>query len=163
MTLTHSKNNLLGGSSFDFERTWDGLTDFGKDVIKEMNHLGMMVDISHVSDSTFWDVMKVTKTPPIASHSSCRFFTPGMERNISDDMIKAVAEKGGLVMINFGSYFINWEYREKMDIAWDYVGKHKLQGQERIDYYKNFKKENNVPMGTVTEVAAHIKHVADLV
>lgn len=77
MTLTHSKNNLIGGSSFDTERTWDGLTEFGEEVVKEMNRLGIMVDISHVSDSTFWDVLEVTKTPPIASHSSCRYYTRG--------------------------------------------------------------------------------------
>lgn len=163
ITLTHSKNNLIGGSSFDKEKTWDGLTGYGKEVVKEMNHLGIMVDISHVSDSTFWDVLKVTEVPPIASHSSCRHFTPGMERNMSDEMIKALAEKGGIVMINFGTYFINNEFKEKMTAAWKYVGEHQLKGEERVNYLEEFKKENEVPISDVTEVAAHIKHVVDLV
>ncbi len=163
MTLTHSKNNLIGGSSYDTERTWDGLTEFGADVVKEMNRLGMMVDISHVSDSTFWDVLEVTQTPPIASHSSCRHFTPGMERNMSDDMIKALAEKGGVIMINFGTYFINGEYAGKMNKAWAYAEEHKLAGDERDRFFVNFKKENNVPEADVKEVVAHINHVVDLV
>lgn len=163
MTLTHSGNNSIGASSFDFDRTWDGLTEFGEKVIKEMNRLGMMVDISHVSDSTFYDVLKITETPPVATHSSCRYYTPGMERNMGDAMIKALAEKGGVIMINFGTYFINGEYREKMDKAWDYVRENKLTGDERNEFYVNYKKENNVPQSTVEEVAQHIKHVVDLV
>jgi len=163
MTLTHSGNNLLGASSFDFDRTWDGLTEFGEKVIKEMNRLGMIVDVSHVSDSTFYDVLKITKTPPIASHSSCRCYTPGMERNMSDDMIKALADKGGVIMINFGTYFIDGEYRQKMDRAWEYVRQNKLSGEERTKFYEKFKKENNVPQASAKDVAQHIKHVVDLV
>lgn len=163
ITLTHSKNNLIGGSSYDTERTWDGLTDFGMDVVKEMNRLGIMVDISHVSDSTFRDVLKVTDTPPIASHSSCRYFTPGMERNMSDEMIKALADKDGVIMINFGSFFVNNDYRNKMTAAWAYVSEHHLEGEESKEYLENYKKENNVPEAQISEVVDHIKHVVDLV
>ena len=72
-----------------------------------MNRIGMMVDISHVSDSTFYDVLRITKAPVIASHSSCRFFTPGFQRNMSDEMIKALAKNGGVIQINFGASFLD--------------------------------------------------------
>ncbi|MCF8241323.1 MAG: dipeptidase [Melioribacteraceae bacterium] len=163
ITLTHSKNNLIGGSSYDTERTWDGLTEYGEEVIKEMNRLGIMVDVSHVSDSTFWDIMNVTGAPPIASHSSCRHFTPGMERNMSDEMIKALAEKDGVIMINFGSYFLNSDFQKKMDGAWDYLSKNNIKGEERIEWLENYKKENQVKEIDIKEVAAHIKHVVNLV
>lgn len=107
ITLTHSKVNLICDSSYDTIRTWNGLSPYGQLVVKQMNKTGIMVDISHVSDSTFYQVMKLTKTPVIASHSSCRKFVPGFERNMSDDMIKALGKNGGVMMINFGSTFID--------------------------------------------------------
>jgi membrane dipeptidase len=102
ITLTHGKDNLIGDSSYDTVGTHGGLSEYGKQVVKEMNRMGIMVDISHVSDYTFFDVLKITQVPVIASHSSARNFTPGFERNMDDDMIKALAENGGVIMINFG-------------------------------------------------------------
>ena len=87
---------------------------FWKTLIPEMNKLGMMIDISHVSDSAFYQVIELTKSPVIASHSSCRYFTPGFERNMSDDMIKKLAANGGVIQITFGSYFISGDYQKKM-------------------------------------------------
>lgn len=107
ITLTHAKANHICDSSYDSIRLWNGLSEFGEQVVKEMNRVGIMVDISHVSDSSFYDVLKVTKVPVIASHSSCRYFTPGFERNMSDDMIKALAENGGVVHVNYGSFFLD--------------------------------------------------------
>src|SRR5690606_15907453 len=101
ITLTHGKDNLIGDSSYDTTSTHGGLSDFGKQVIKEMNNIGIIVDISHVSDETFYEAMALTKAPAIASHSSARHFTPGFERNMDDDMIKVLAQKGGVIMINF--------------------------------------------------------------
>ena len=109
VTLTHGLSNQISDSSYDDNKQWDGLSDFGFKVVGEMNRVGIMVDISHVSDAAFWDVMEVARAPVIASHSSARYFTPDWERNISDDMIKRVAESGGVVMINFGSAFITRE------------------------------------------------------
>ncbi|MEL6720972.1 MAG: membrane dipeptidase, partial [Bacteroidota bacterium] len=80
VTLTHSKDNLICDSSYDTTRTWNGLSAFGRQVVQEMNRVGIMVDISHVSDSTFYQVMDLTQVPCIASHSSCRIYTPGFER-----------------------------------------------------------------------------------
>ncbi len=112
ITLTHSLSNQISDSSYDDNKQWDGLSDFGFELVGEMNRLGIMVDVSHVSDAAFWDVMEVAQAPVIASHSSARYFTPDWERNISDDMIKRVAESGGIVMINFGSAFITREANE---------------------------------------------------
>ncbi|GGA51810.1 dipeptidase [Okeania sp. KiyG1] len=98
ITITHSKNNELADSSTDKKQEWNGLSDFGEKVVKEMNRLGIMVDISHVHDDTFWDVIRVTKAPIIASHSSARSLE-NHPRNMSDEMLKAVKENGGVVQV----------------------------------------------------------------
>jgi membrane dipeptidase len=107
ITLTHRTDNLICDSSYDTTKTWNGLSPFGEQVVKEMNRTGIMVDISHVSDSTFYDVLKLTTAPVVATHSSCRAFTPGWERNMSDDMIKALAKNDGVIQINFGANFLD--------------------------------------------------------
>jgi membrane dipeptidase len=107
ITLTHNKDNQICDSSRDTTATWGGLSPFGEDVVAKMNDLGIMVDISHVADSTFYDVMKVTKAPAIASHSSCRAIAPGVARDMTDDMIKKLGENGGVVMINYYTAFID--------------------------------------------------------
>ncbi len=107
ITLTHSKDNQICDSSYDTLNRWKGLSPFGEKVVAEMNRVGIMVDISHVSDSTFYDVIKITKAPVIASHSSCRFYTPGFQRNMSDDMIKELGKNGGVIQINFGASFLD--------------------------------------------------------
>lgn len=107
ITLTHALDNEICDSSYDTTRTWNGLSPFGAEVVKEMNRLGIMVDISHVSDSSFYQVMEITQAPVIASHSSCRAFTPGFERNMNDDMIRMLGENGGVILINFGSTFLD--------------------------------------------------------
>jgi membrane dipeptidase len=110
MTLTHSNTNNWADSSGDINnpnvKHHNGLTDFGKEVVREMNRLGMMVDISHVADKTFWDAIEVSQAPVIASHSSSRALTD-IPRNMTDDMLRAVAKKGGVVMVNFGKSFVN--------------------------------------------------------
>ena len=112
ITLAHSLSNHISDSSYDSNRQWNGLSPFGKDVVREMNRLGIMVDISHVSDEAFWQTIEISKVPVIASHSSARHFTPGFERNMSDEMIVALARNGGVIHINFGSTFISAEARE---------------------------------------------------
>jgi membrane dipeptidase len=109
ITLAHGKSNRLSDSSYDDNRQWDGLSDVGVAVVREMNRLGIMVDVSHLSDAAFYDVIEVSAVPVIASHSSARHFTPGFERNMSDEMIRALAGNGGVIMINFGSSFITEE------------------------------------------------------
>ena len=113
MTLTHTNTNnwadAAGGISIAAEKRHNGLSDFGREVVREMNRLGMMVDISHVGDETFRDVLAVTKSPVIASHSSARALTD-VPRNLSDEMLRDVARNGGVVMVNFYNGFINTEY-----------------------------------------------------
>jgi membrane dipeptidase len=109
LTLTHFKNNNWADSSTD-KPAHNGLTPFGKDVVRELNRLGVMVDISHVADKTFYDALEVTKAPVIASHSSCRAISKHA-RNMTDDMLRALAKNGGVVMINYESSFLSEEYR----------------------------------------------------
>jgi len=99
MTLTHSGNDEWADSSTD-KAAHNGLTEFGKDVVREMNRLGVMVDISHVSDKTFYDALETSKAPLIASHSSCRAICDA-PRNMTDQMMKDLAAKGGVVQINY--------------------------------------------------------------
>jgi membrane dipeptidase len=112
MTLTHSVNDEWADSSTD-KPAHNGLTDFGKDVVREMNRQGMMVDISHVADKTFYDALAISKAPMIASHSSCRALCDH-PRDMTDDMIKALAAKGGVVHINYYIGFLSQEYRDAM-------------------------------------------------
>ena len=168
VTLTHAEHNKIGDSSYDdSEPRWNGLSPFGEDVIREMNRLGMMVDISHVTDSTAMDVFAVTDAPVIASHSSCRRFTPGWERNMSDELIQRLAENGGVIMINFGSSFLRSEYQDQDDPYREQVQSHVDSmgwadaSREAVMYEEKIRKEN--PIGTVQDVADHIDHVVDLV
>ena len=109
LTLTHFKNNNWADSSTD-KPAHNGLTSFGKDVVRELNRLGVMVDISHVADKTFYDALEITKAPAIASHSSCRAIA-NHPRNMTDDMLRALAKNGGVVMINYEVSFLSEEYR----------------------------------------------------
>jgi membrane dipeptidase len=118
MTLSWSNTNEWADSSGDQDdpkiRHHNGLTDFGKQVVLEMNRLGMIVDISHVSDKTFWDTIAITKAPVIASHSSARALV-NAPRDMTDDMLRAVAKNGGVVDVNFFSGFLDEEYRKAAD------------------------------------------------
>jgi membrane dipeptidase len=105
MTLTHARNNDWADSSTDTP-VHNGLTDFGKEVVREMNRLGMIVDLSHVSDKTFYDALAVSTKPVMVSHSSMRAISD-VARNVSDDMLRALAQNGGVIGINFGMGFIN--------------------------------------------------------
>ncbi len=105
MTLTHTNSNNWADSSGDEHKPNNGLSPFGKDVVREMNRLGMMVDIAHVADKTFWDALETSEAPIFSSHSSCRALCD-VPRNMTDDMIKAMAKKGGVIQINFSCGFL---------------------------------------------------------
>ncbi len=107
ITLAHSKSNHISDSSYDENRQWYGLSEFGKSLIPAMNDIGIMIDVSHISDTAFYQVLEISRAPVIASHSAARHFTPGWERNMSDDMIARLGAAGGVVQINFGSSFIS--------------------------------------------------------
>ncbi len=165
ITLTHGKDNQICDSSYDTLNTWKGLSPFGEQVVKEMNRVGIMVDISHVSDSAFYDVMKLTKVPVIASHSSCRFFTPGFQRNMSDDMLKALKENGGVIQINFGSTFLDSTVAKQNDENRDKLQKIlKEKNLNRRDslakpVIEQFQKDNPSLFADVETVANHIDRV----
>ncbi len=169
VTLTHSKDNHICDSSYDTTRTWGGLSEYGKQVVAEMNRVGMMIDISHVSDSTFYQVLRLTQAPVIASHSSCRAFTPGFERNMSDDMIRLLAQNGGVIQINFGKSFLSAAYQAKANelrkniLA--YLAEHNLSFTDSAAqaYIKAVRDTANMPVVTVEDVASHIDHVKKLV
>jgi membrane dipeptidase len=132
MTLTWSNSNDWADSSGDIDdvtvKHHNGLTPFGKQVIVEMNRLGMMVDVSHASDQTFWDVIETTKAPIIASHSSARAVTPA-PRNLTDEMLRAVARNDGVVMVNFYPAFIDDEWRK----AWNDSRPERQKEQDALD------------------------------
>jgi membrane dipeptidase len=168
ITLTHAKDNQICDSSYDSLQTWKGLSPFGEKLVSEMNRVGIMVDISHVSDSAFYDVMKITKVPVIASHSSCRHFTPGFQRNMSDDMIRVLGKNGGVIQINFGADFIDSVARQN-DLLRDSLGKileaKKLTSAspEAQPVIEQFGKQHKELFSDVERVADHIDHVVKLV
>jgi membrane dipeptidase len=170
VTLAHRKSNQISDSSYDDNKEWDGLSEFGVEVVKKMNRVGIMVDISHVSDGAFWDVMEVAEAPVIASHSSARHFTPDWERNIDDDMIKRVAESGGIVMINYGSPFVTKEanlyHRARSDAYDAYVEENELEKDEELQTAFNdlYDRENGpFPYATLEQTLDHFDHVVALV
>lgn len=109
MTLCHSADNQICDSCASKHKTWGGLSPFGREVIAEMNRLGMLVDVSHISDDSFWDVLKYSKAPVAATHSCCRALA-GHPRNMTDEMIRALADAGGVIQINFYPLFIDDEF-----------------------------------------------------
>jgi membrane dipeptidase len=117
LTLTHWTHTDWADASGDEKPTFNGMTDFGKKVVEEMNRLGMIVDVSHAADATFWDVIKVSKAPVIASHSCCRALSD-YHRNMTDDMLKALAKNGGVIGINFLPGFLNAEIQKKQEAVY---------------------------------------------
>jgi len=170
ITLTHSLSNHISDSSYDPNKQWHGLSEFGADVVREMNRLGIMVDISHVSDEAFWQVMDISATPVIASHSSARHFTPGWERNMSDEMIEALAANGGVIMINFGSAFITADAQAYSMVRWAASDAFKLEHKELSaeEVSEQFKavweaEHGPIPYASLDDVLDHFDHVIALV
>lgn len=176
MTLTHTNTNEWADSSGDIDdlkvQHHNGLTDFGKQVVLEMNRLGMMVDISHVSDKTFWDVIATTKAPVIASHSSARALT-NAPRNMTDDMLRAMTKNGGVVMVNFYNGFIDQQFldaqkaqqadRERAVNEAVAAWKHDHPGQEvpyEVSENVGREWENKIPRPPFSKLIDHIDHVA---
>ncbi len=166
ITLTHTNTNNWADSSGDEEKH-NGLTPFGKDVVLEMNRLGMLVDISHVSDKTFYDVIATTKAPVIASHSSARVFS-NSKRNMTDEMLRAVARNGGVVMVNFYAVFLDEKARvaeierEKKlapQIA-ELKAKFPDQGDAYEDAVEALERANPLPPIPYTRIVDHIDHIA---
>lgn len=174
MTLSWSNTNEWADSSGDSNdpkvQHHNGLTDFGKQVVLEMNRLGMMVDISHVADKTFWDAITTTKAPVIASHSSARALT-NAPRNMTDDMLKAVAQNGGVVQVNFFNGFIDDNFRkaneaQKADAEaarQKYIEQRKAEGKD-VSYIELDRMEREwiakIPRPPLKSLIDHIDHIA---
>jgi membrane dipeptidase len=174
MTLSWSNTNEWADSSGDINDSkiehHNGLTDFGKQVVTEMNRLGMMVDISHVADKTFWDTIATTKAPVIASHSSARALVDA-PRNMTDDMLRAVAKNGGVVQVNFYSGFVDQNFRnaneaqdkdEKAAVQ-KYLDSLKAQGKP-VNYIEKDRIEREwtakIPRPPFKVLIDHIDHIA---
>ncbi|MEE8258263.1 MAG: dipeptidase [Sphingomonadales bacterium] len=166
ITLTHSLSNHISDSSYDSNRQWQGLSPFGEEVVAEMNRLGIMVDISHVSDDAFWDALAASKAPIIASHSSARYFTPGFERNLSDEMIIALAEAGGVIMINFGSPFLTEEANSTgfYEAFSAYLEENELELSPSIEvaFRADFFGDAGFPYANLDQVLDHFDHIAGI-
>jgi len=161
ITLTHATDNQICDSSYDDKGTWNGLSEFGEEVVREMNRVGIMVDISHVSDSAFYDVLEITDVPMIASHSSCRHFTPGFERNMSDEMIKMLAEKDGVICINFGSTFLSKESRDKFDAMREHLTNYRADNHLSSDdsTYQVYARKYATEQGVYEDVQTVVDHI----
>ena len=169
ITLTHSKTNHISDSSYDENIQWHGLSEFGKTLIEEMNKVGLMIDISHVNDEAFYQAIELSQVPVIASHSSLRHFTPGFERNVDDAMLNKLAEKGGVLQINFGSSFISQRPRDYMDLMNNFLELKFGQSREGVseevinEARKEFFSKNKYPYATLDEVLDHFDRVINLV
>jgi membrane dipeptidase len=173
MTLTHFYNDEWADSSTD-KPAHNGLTDFGKDVVREMNRQGIMVDISHVSDKTFFDALEVSKAPLIASHSSCRALC-NHPRDMADDMIKALAAKGGVIQINYERSFIDQAYKDAYDkvsggvvaatekITQECSGDGDCTSRKLRDLQTQMEGSGALPRVSWERIVEHIDHVVKLV
>jgi len=169
ITLTHGLSNHISDSSYDTNHQWNGLSEFGNEVVMEMNRLGIMVDVSHVSDDAFWQVMEVSRTPAIASHSSARHFTPDFERNMSDEMIKALAMNNGVIQINFGSAFLTAKALEysmaRREAGKIFAAEHPELSESDSDeqFLAIYELEHGpFPFASLDDVLDHIDHVVSL-
>jgi membrane dipeptidase len=173
MTLSHFYNDEWADSSTD-KPLHNGLTDYGKEIIWEMNRQGMLVDISHVSDQTFYDALAVSKAPLIASHSSCRALCNHV-RNMTDDMIKALAAKGGVIQINYEKSFLDQAYKDARDkqsggvvAVFDQMKKEcgddqACLGKKMAEQEKQATAEGKLPHVSWTRIIDHIDHAVKLV
>jgi membrane dipeptidase len=163
ITLCHDKANQISDSNFDPERKWDGLSPLGLEVIKEMNRLGIIIDISHSTDSTVFQSLRFSKAPVIATHSCCRYFTPGFGRNLPDTLIKAIAVKDGIVMVNLCSAFLdslclkNWTSL----YAWSDSTGTDLLSKEGMDFTQEFGETHKLYSDS-KQVVDHIDHIVKI-
>jgi membrane dipeptidase len=167
ISFAHSQTNHISDSSYDIRKQWDGLSEFGFELVKACNDIGMMIDVSHISDEAFYDVIETTEAPVIASHSSLRSFVPGFERNMSDDMLKKLAENGGVVQINFGSSFVAQQANRYQDMmqkrikaVYEQFGRDSEEAAKRVN---DIKANNPYPYATLEQVLDHIDHVKALI
>ena len=168
VTLAHSRTNHISDSSYDEFERWQGLSPFGKSLVPEMNRQGVMIDVSHITDRAFWQVLELSETPVLATHSSLRHFTPGFHRNMSDEMVAALGAAGGVVQINFGSGFLTRAAQDYRTASTKAALAHAFNNQlpeddPRIaDFLNSYRQEHPYPYATVDDVLDHIDRAVDL-
>jgi membrane dipeptidase len=168
VTLAHSTSNHISDSSYDVDERWQGLSQFGKTLIPVLNQRGIMVDVSHISDRAFWQVLERTNTPVIASHSSLRHFVPGFHRNMSDEMVAALGRQGGVIQINFGSSFVTRQARRWSDDMQAALKTHRAShaladGDPAIAaFIKQYRSANPYPLAGLDDVLDHIDRAVKL-
>jgi len=168
ITLAHSKSNHISDSSYSEVKPWQGLSPFGKKLVKQMNNIGMMVDISHVSDQAFYHAVEVSAVPVIASHSSLRHFTPGWERNMDDKMLKALQKNGGVIQINYGSAFIhvganNYNKDKKKAVAAFKASTHHAAAEHLKAFEAEYKASHPYPYASLSQVLDHFDRAIKLI
>lgn len=166
MTPVHTPGNGIGDSSLSTTRTWSGLSDFGRAVIREMNRLGMIVDVSHMSDEATLATLETTTAPVIASHSAARRFTLGWERNLSNDLIEGIAAAGGVVHVPFGGSFLWAQIQSAEQPVWDYVEDSlglSINSRLGREESQNFRRRSEIGYATVSNVADQIDYLVDRV
>ena len=168
ITLAHSKSNHISDSSYDIRERWDGLSPFGFEVVRVMNNLGMIIDVSHLTDAAVEDILEVTRAPVMASHSSLRHFTPGFRRNLPDELVKKIGDNGGVIMINYGSAFLTPAanaYSKPRDDAREAeenrMGR-KMTDEERSAFNDQWKKDNPYPFARLEDVLDHIDRAVEI-
>lgn len=167
VTLTHAEDNDISDSSYDESGTWGGLSEYGRDVVREMNRVGIMVDISHVSDAAFYDAVAVSAVPVIASHSSARRFTPGWERNMSDEMMHTLKKNGGVIQVTFGSSFLDSEVVEyRSQVRNKFLNQFREQGLSGYELQmaaNNAAAKDPKTFSTISKIADHIDHIVNVI
>lgn len=168
ITLAHSKSNHISDSSYDDNEKWEGLSPFGFELVSAMNDIGMIIDISHVTDAAAQDILSVTRAPVMASHSSLRHFTPGWHRNMSDELVKKVGDNGGVIMINYGSAFLTETantYSAPRDAARaaaaEAMGR-AMSDAETAAFNDQWRVDNPYPFATLDDVLDHIDRVVSV-
>ena len=168
ITLAHSKSNKISDSSYDTNEVWMGLSPYGKELITRMNDLGVMIDVSHISDAAFEQVIETSKAPVIASHSSLRHYTPGFVRNMSDDMVKTLGAAKGVIQINFGTNFLTSEAqiysKQRREVVMAYIASEGITQDDPAvkAFAEQYKKDNPYPFATTNDVLDHIGRVVEL-
>ena len=168
ITLAHSKSNKISDSSYDTNEAWMGLSPYGKELITRMNDLGVMIDVSHISDAAFEQVIEISKAPVIASHSSLRHYTPGFVRNMSDDMVKTLGAANGVIQINFGTNFLTEAAqiysKQRREVVMAYIASEGLAQDDPAvkAFAEQYKKDNPYPYATIEDVLDHIDRVVAL-
>lgn len=168
ITLAHSRSNHISDSSYDENERWQGLSEFGKALVPEMNRQGVLIDVSHITDLAFWQVLERSEVPVIATHSSLRHFTPGFHRNMSDEMVRAMGAAGGVIQINFGSSFVTETARRyaasAREAALIFASENELeQDDPRMrEFYNEYRAVNPYPYAEVGHVLDHMDRVVEL-